>query len=78
MTFRKDFFEDLNDNVDGVVYFAGNSNLKPSRIGTIGLKFFGLPDFLPHNVLYLLELKRRFFPLVLIRKQGHSVHMIGD
>ncbi|XP_059063603.1 uncharacterized protein LOC131856201 [Cryptomeria japonica] len=30
MTFRKDFFETFNDQVDGVVYFADRSQLKPS------------------------------------------------
>jgi hypothetical protein len=77
MTFRRDFFEDLNDNVDGIVYFADKSNLKPSTIGTIRLKFLGLLNFLLHNVLYLPELKRSLLSLVLIRQQGHSVHMIG-
>jgi hypothetical protein len=37
MTFRRDFFEDFNYNVDGIVYFASKSSLKPSKIGTIGL-----------------------------------------
>jgi hypothetical protein len=30
MTFRRDLFKDFNDNVDGVVYFADRSSLKPS------------------------------------------------
>jgi hypothetical protein len=30
MTFRKDFFETFSDQISGVVYFAGKSQLKPS------------------------------------------------
>jgi hypothetical protein len=56
MTFRIDFFEDFNDNVDGIVYFADKSSLKLSRIGTIKLKLPRFPDFLLDDVLYLLEL----------------------
>jgi hypothetical protein len=77
MTFRRDFFEDFDGNVDGVVYFADRSSLKPSGMGTIRLKLLGLPDFLLHNVFYLLELQRNLLSLVHIRQQGHSVHMIG-
>jgi hypothetical protein len=57
MTFRRDFFEDFDDNVDGIVYFADKSNLKTSEMGTIRLKLPELPNFLLHNVLYLPELK---------------------
>jgi hypothetical protein len=78
MTFQRDFFEDFNDNVDGIVYFADKSSLKPLGMGTIRLKLPGLPNFLLHNVLYLLELQRSLMSLVHIRKQGHSVHMIHD
>jgi len=53
MTFRRDFFEEITDNLDGVVYFADKSKLKPSGIGTIKLKLLGLPNFLLHHVLYL-------------------------
>jgi transposase InsO family protein/adenylate kinase family enzyme len=77
MTFRRDFFEDFDDNVDGVVYFADRSSLKPSGMGTIRLKLPGLPDFLLHNVLYLPELQRNLLSLVHIRQQGHFVHMFG-
>jgi hypothetical protein len=77
MTFQRDFFEECYDNVDGVVYFADKSSLKPSGMGTIRLKLPELPDFLLHNVLYLLELQRNLLSLVHIRKQGHFVHMIG-
>jgi hypothetical protein len=77
MTFRRDFFEDFNDNVDGVVYFADISSLKPSRMGTIKLKLPGLSDFLLDNELYLHELQRNLLSLVHIRQQGHFVHMFG-
>jgi hypothetical protein len=60
-----------------IVHFADKSSLKPSGIGTIRLKLLGLLDFLLHNVLYLPELKRSLLSLVLIRQQGHSVHMIS-
>jgi len=46
-------------------------------MGTIRLKFPGLPDFLLHNVLYLPKLQRSLLSLVHIRQQGHFVHMIG-
>lgn len=48
MTFWKDFFEDLSNNVDGVIYFGNTSSLKPSRLGTTKLKLSGLLDFLLH------------------------------
>jgi hypothetical protein len=73
MTFQRDFFEDFNDNVDGIVYFADKSSLKPSGMGTIRLKLPGLPDFLLHNVLYLPELQRNLLSLVHIQQQGHSM-----
>eukprot|EP00253_Pinus_taeda_P025085 PITA_25085 len=75
MTHRKDFFEDFTDNVDGVVYFADQSKIKPSGLGTIRLKLPGLPDFLLDHVLYLPQLKRNLLSLVYIRQQGHSIHM---
>jgi hypothetical protein len=77
MTFRRDFFKNFDDNVDGVVYFADRSSLKPSRMGTIRLKLPGLLNFLLHNVLYLLELQRNMLSLVHIRQQGHYVHMFS-
>jgi hypothetical protein len=77
MTFQRDLFEDLDDNVDGVVYFANRSSLNPLGMGTIRLKLPRLPDFLLHNVLYLPELQRSLFSLVQIRQQGHSFHMFG-
>jgi len=70
MTHRKYFFEDFTDNVDGAVYFADQSKIKPSGLGTIRLK---LPSL--DHVLYLLQLKRNLLSLVHIRQQGHSIHM---
>ena len=35
MTFRKDCFEELNEKIDGIVYFADNSSIKPKGMGTI-------------------------------------------
>eukprot|EP00253_Pinus_taeda_P002429 PITA_02429 len=75
MTRRKDFFEDFTDNVDGAVYFADQSKIKPSGLGTIRLKLPGLPDFLLDHVLYLPQLKRNLLSLVHIRQQRHSIHM---
>jgi len=56
MNFQRNFFEDFNENVDGIVYFADKSCLNPSGIGTMRLKFLGLLDFILHDVLYILEL----------------------
>jgi len=53
MTFTRDFFEEFNENVDGVLYFVDKSKLKPSGLGTIKLKLPGLLDFVLHHVLYL-------------------------
>jgi hypothetical protein len=75
MTFRRDFFEELNENVDGVISFANRFSLKPTRIGTIMLKLPGFRDFLLHNVLHLLELQRNLLSLVHIRQQGLSIHL---
>jgi hypothetical protein len=75
MIFRRELFEELNDNVDGAVNFTDGSSLKPTRIGTIMLKFLGFPYFILHNVLYLPKLQRKLLSLVHIRQQGHSIHM---
>jgi hypothetical protein len=75
MIFRRYFFKDFNDNVDGVVYFVDRSSLKHSGMGTIWLKMFGLPDFFMHNVIYIPELQRNVLSLVHIRQQGHFFHM---
>ena len=53
VTFRKDCFEELNETINGIVYFADKSSLKPKGMGTIWLKMSGFPDFLLKNVLYL-------------------------
>jgi len=75
MNFRRDFFEEFTDNVDGAVYFVDKSKLKPSRCGTIRLKLPGILGFLLQDVLYLLELRRNLLFLVHIHQQGHSNHI---
>ena len=75
MTFRKDCFEELNETINGIVYFADNSSLKPKGMGTIRLKMPGFPNFLLKNVLYLPKLQRILLSLVDIQQQGHSIHM---
>lgn len=42
MTFKRDFFETFSDDIDGVIYFADKSQIKPFRIGSIRLK---IPNF---------------------------------
>jgi hypothetical protein len=51
VTFHRDFFEELNDNVEGVKYFVDRSSLKPTGIATIRLKLPRFLDFLLNNVL---------------------------
>jgi transposase InsO family protein len=75
MTFRKYFFETFNDQIDGVVYFADKSQLKPSGIGSVRLKLPGFVDYILHDVIYLPQLKRNLMSLVHIRQQGHSIHV---
>ena len=75
MTFREDCFEELNETINGIVYFVDNSSLKPKGIGTIRLKMHGFPHFLLKNVLYLLEMQRSLLSMAEIRQQGHSIHM---
>jgi hypothetical protein len=67
MTFQRNFFEDFNDNVDGIVYFTDKSSLKPSGIGIAKLKLPRFPDFLLHDVLYFHELQRNLLSLVHIQ-----------
>ena len=69
MTFRRYFFEEFADNVDGAVYFTDKSKLKPLGLGTIRLKLPGLPDFFLHDVLYLPQLRRNLLSLVHIRSK---------
>ena len=64
MSFGRYFFEEFSDNVDGAFYFSDKSKLKPSWLDTIMLNSPCLPDFLLHDVLYLIELRRNFFYLV--------------
>ena len=75
MTFRRDYFEDINDNMDGIVYFVDKSSLKPLGIDTVRLKLNRFPYFLLHDVPYLLELQRSLLSLVQIQKKGHSIHI---
>ena len=75
MTFRKDCFKEINDTIDGTVYFANKSSLKPKGMGTIRMKMPRFPDFLFKNVLYIPELQRSLLSMVEIRQQGHSIHM---
>lgn len=70
MNFRRYLFEEFTDNTDGAIYFADKSKFKPPRLGIIRLKLPGLPDFLLHDVLYLLE-----FLFVHIFQQGNYIHM---
>ena len=67
MTFRRYFLEEFTDNVDEAVYFASKLKLKPLGLGTIKLKFPGLPDFLLYLVLYLAQLRGNLLSLVHIR-----------
>ena len=78
MTFRKDCFEELNETIDGIVYFENKSSIKPKGMGTIRLKIPGFPDFLLKNVLYLPELQRSLLSMVEIQKQGHSIHILME
>ena len=64
MTFRKDSFEELNETIDGIVYFADKSSIKPKGMGTIRLKMPRFPDFMLKNVLYLPELQRSLLSMV--------------
>jgi hypothetical protein len=70
MTFIKYFFETFNDQIDGVVYFADKSQLKPSGIGSVRLKLPIYVDYILHDILYLPQLKRNVLSLIHIRKQG--------
>jgi hypothetical protein len=36
MNFWRDFFEELNDNVEGAIYFADRSSLKPMELAPSG------------------------------------------
>lgn len=75
MNLQSGFFEDFNDNVDGMVYFADKASLKLLGLGTIKLKLLGFPNFLLHDVLYILELWRNFLSFVHIRQQVYTIHI---
>jgi hypothetical protein len=75
MTFRRDFFETFSNHIDGIVYFADKSQLKPSGIGSIRLRLPGLVNYILHDVLYIPQLNRNIMSLIHIRQQGHSIHM---
>ena len=51
MTFRRDLFETFGDQVNGVVYFADKSQIKPSGIGSIHLKIPKLAYYVLHDAL---------------------------
>ena len=77
MYFWRDFFKELNTNIDVMVYFADRSYIKPSGINTIRLKLPSLPDMILLDVLYLPKLWRNVLSLMLIHQQGHSIHMFN-
>ena len=64
MTFRKDYFEEINETINVIFYFVDKSSLKPKGMGTIRLKMPGIPHFLLKNVLYLPGLQRSLLSLV--------------
>jgi len=55
MNFRRDFFEEFTDNVDGVVYFANKSNSSHQGLAQSGLNclvfhtFFCIMFYISHN-----------------------------
>ena len=75
MTFQKEFFEELSDNVDREVYFTNKSSLKPSGLNIINFKFPELLEFILHEGIYLPKLWRSMLPLIHIHQQTHSIHM---
>ena len=64
MTFLRDLFEDLNDNVHGAIYFVDRASLIALGIRTIKFKFPGFLAFLLDDVLYLPKLQRNLLSLV--------------
>jgi len=53
MTFRRYFLETYIDDINGVIYFANKSQIKPSGIGSIHLKILNLPNYVLHDVPYI-------------------------
>ena len=62
MTFRRDCFETFSNHINGIVYFAHKSQLKPSGIRSIRLCLQGLVDYILTDVLYIPQLKRNLMP----------------
>jgi len=77
MNFRRYFLEEFTDNVDGEIYFADKSKLKPLKLGTIRLKLLGLVEFIIHDVLYLPDLRINLLSLVHIYWKRHSIHIFN-
>lgn len=75
MIVQRGYFEDFSNHVDGIVYFADKSSLKPSRIGTVRLKLPKFLYFILHEVHYLPELQRSLLSLVHNPQQCHSIHI---
>ena len=48
MNFRNYFFEEFTKKVDGAVYFAEKSKIKPSGLGIIRIMLSGLPYLILH------------------------------
>ena len=66
-TFRRDFFDQFSDNIDGVVYFVDKSQIKPSGICSIHLKIPRLPNYVLNDVLYIPKFQRNLLSLIQIR-----------
>lgn len=64
MTFRWDFFETYSDDINGVIYFADKSQIRPSRIGSIHLKIPNLPNYVLHDVLYIPQFEWNLMSLI--------------
>jgi hypothetical protein len=75
MTFVRDFFEELNDNVKGALYLVDKSSLKPMGIGTIRFKLPRFLDFFLHDVLYLLELRMNLLFRVHLKTNPYYSHV---
>jgi len=58
MNFRRDLFEELNENIDSATKFANGLSLKPMGIDTIKLKVPGFSDFHLHDALYLAKVHK--------------------
>lgn len=74
-TFRIALFETLSNPIDGVVYFADKSQVKPLGIGSIHLKIPGISYYILNDVLYIPQFQRNLISVIQIRKQWHSIHI---